>query len=98
MQKSALLYLHNTIYGDIATALPFVDMPGKSASICVRSSQVDWRNNLFSRAAAAQLSVGMLTSNAAPIAVVNWTAGGGHCVVDGMEWWSQCMTMFMRHV
>ena len=97
MQKSAYLLLHGTIYGDIATALPWKDMPGKSASVCTRADQVAWRNNLFSKAAMPTLPVGTMTNNA-PIDVISWNAGPGMAVVDGVEWWQQCMTLFMRHI
>lgn len=97
MQKSAYLFLHGTIYGEIADALPWEDMPGKSASVCTRTSQDDWVDNLFSKAAPPILPLGTMTNNA-PIDVISWNAGPGAPVVDGMEWWQQCMTLFMRHI
>lgn len=83
--------------GILADALPWKDMQGKSVSVCQNTSQQDWRNNLFSKADMPTLPLGTMTDNA-PIDVISWNAGQGLVVVDGMEWWQQCMTLFMRHI
>lgn len=97
MQKSAYLLLHGTIYGEIAEPLQWKDYTGKSASVCTRTSQVDWRSNLFSKAAPPVMPLGTMTDNA-PIDVVSWGGNVGHIGPTGLEWWQQCMTLFMRHV
>lgn len=94
--KHSLLLTHGTIYGDIPAVLPWVDYTAKSASLDQMADQVEWRNGLYYADPVATALHGAMTNNA-PIDVYSW-AVTGHAGETGLEWWQQCMTLFMRHI
>ena len=97
MDKAGLLLIHGTVYGTIAEALPWRDMDNKSVSVCKLTSQVDWRNNLYPNAQPASCLQSPLLTDNAPIDVISWNLTG-YTGESGLEWWQQCMSLFLRHI
>ena len=97
MDKAGLLLIHGTVYGTIADALPWRDMDGKSPNVCKVTSTEEWRAALFLNAAPATCLQSPDLINNAPIDVVSWSITG-YTGESGLEWWQQCMTLFLRHI
>ena len=95
--KQSLLLTHGTIYGYVAASLPWRDYDnGRSPSVFKRADQVEWRNTLYPATMHPQVPVGPMTDNAT-IDFHHWNMAG-HIGESGLEWWQQCMTLFMRHI
>lgn len=95
--KQSLLLTHGTIYGDIAEYLPFIDCIPDVNPTAVRSASVtEWRAGQMQPESRQEILMGTMTDNA-PIDFHHWTMVGG-IGESGLEWWQQCMTLFMRHV
>lgn len=94
--KHSLLLTHGTIYGYVADSLPYVDYTGKSTSVVKFADQAEWRAALYPVIPASPVLDGSMTNNA-PIDFHHWTMAG-YVGESGLEWWQQCMTLFMRHI
>lgn len=67
-------------------------------SAMAAAAAVSWRDDIpYVVASADHDIVGPITDSSPPISVVSWEAAGA-IKETGMEWWRQCMTLFMRHI
>ena len=96
--KRSLLLTHGTIYGTATPDTLFKGYEGVTTSI-TNGWTVPWRTNLYLNTVitAGNFRVGPMTKNE-PIDVIHWAAGPGKIHPSGLEWWQQCLTLFMRHI
>lgn len=94
--KHSLLLTHGTTYGYIPTVLQGKDCTDRFPALYRMADQVEWRSGLYPSEVASSCFVGSMTDNA-PIDFHSWSVIG-NIGETGMEWWQQCMTLFMRHI
>lgn len=95
--KQSLLLTHGTIYGTVGGPVgPWVDFASLSASFNKQAGVSAWMDALFYKGDPEVDLTGALTDNL-PIDVVSWQ-NTGRLDHTGLEWWQQCMTLFMRHI
>lgn len=92
--KHSLLLTHGTIYGYSAESAPWTAFAG--SNVVRRTGPVEWRADLYTHENHKDMPVGMMTDNT-PIDFISWSVVG-HVSESGLEWWQQCMTLFMRHI
>ena len=94
--KQSLLITHGTVYGYTTPETLTKEYVGISSSF-TNGWVLPWRPDLYPALPAPPAIFGPMTNNA-PIDVISWYAGPGSVGEDGMGWWRQCLTLFMRHI
>lgn len=93
-RRRGILLTQQIIYGDIASPL-WVDFADKSANIDLWGNPVFWLTGIpYLHAATPLLAAGSVTDTS-PIEMVHWAALG-HAHASGIEYWRQCLDLFMR--
>jgi len=96
MANHDLLLLHGTIYGYAQPVLPVIQFNGRSSSYDAINDPVDWRGGLFGKYYPIDDFYGGMTFNE-PVDFIHWPIDG-RLGETGLEWWQQCMSLFMRHI